>query len=227
MAKLGNVASGFVPAEPPKPKPKKSKKASFITLHCDNCGYEEGYSVHKAKKWFSPDYGEGKENEIQYCRGCTDFFGLADSFSMNVSGIPISSAYTSDSPAGAKEKIKRIKEAKFILIKNTQKFVGVNTGVKIEVNFGDIFPVIRAGADFQTELGNTKAAFNASTIDIKFGPETLTLYTHEVIPIDWLDVMLLRKDKIVEEQFLSSDCQGYFAPTQAGKKLLTETFGSR
>lgn len=228
MAKLGGVVSGFVPVEPPKPKPKPkvSKAVSFAVLHCDNCGHEENYSAHKAKKWYLPDYGEGKGKTEQYCHGCTDFFGLTGPIDF-VGGEVISSAYTSDSPEDVRKKIERVKETKFVLIKNTQKFGGVKTGMSIEVEFGDIFPTIRAGSDSQSELGTTKASFNASTVDIQFGPEVLTLYTHEVIPIGWLDVMGLRKDGIVEEQFLNKDCQGYFAPTKEGRELLTNMFGNR
>ena len=113
------------------------------------------------------------------------------------------------------------------MILKTMRFGSNKTGRIFSVDFGDIFKVHRIGLDTEPE-GTSDDVHKRFTIDILVGQEPLTLYLHEVMPIPWVEIMLLRKEKAYLESYLSNDDkEGYFKPTDEYKAELINKFGNR
>lgn len=218
MAKLEGIASGFTPPPPEPVKKKPRKKSSFSCRVCDCCGYSfEGTPYRTGKRFAIVPDGEDADETI--CVGCFTNFGMGDAYAHGI--------HPPETYQESQHKLERITEAKYVTILKTQTFVGEKTGRSFTVEFGDVFRAKRIGTTGEPD-GSREYSQRMHTIDIQVGEETLTLFTHEIGVITWVEIMQGRQDGCYIESFLSPDDKdGYFTPTDEFKADLIATFGNR
>lgn len=208
MATLQGIKSGFTPPSPMQPK----KSKSVIGITCDCCGFNfQGTQFQSNKRFVEIDDG------VRVCKGCFTFFDMG--------GFDMYRISSPETYQESKEKLGRIRKDKYVIMLKTQNFSGIKTGMSFAVEFGDIFLATRVGS-FSEPDGTSKTCKDLHTIDIQVGQEVLTLFTHEVGVVSWLDIMQFRKDGDYIESYLSpDDLNGYFTPTDECREALKNMFG--
>lgn len=206
MASINGMTPGYRPRGTPKKRAKPTAAPKFPL--CSYCG---GKVQNKKDRWI------GGLDDRMICPSCQCLFqihaeqiGPPAPFNIEV----------------AKERIAGVRESKYALILTNNSF-GCGGGATVNVEMGDVFPVARVGLledEFAfTNNRRTRAMFS---IDIKIGPELLTLFPHEFSPMTFLTIMSMRKAGELTEEYVSvDDDSGYFAPVPELRAEIQQLFG--
>jgi len=157
------------------------------------------------------------EEEYKYmCDSCRTFWGKGKYGT-------ISPPCNGWEPLDAIERINKAANLGYVSILKTQTFAAPS-GNHVEIEFGDVFPVARAGAAYSSGV----PAKDYYSIDIMVGADKLTLFPWEFDTISWFEIMREVKDGTYTATYLGSeDLVGYFEPVPEIRELLKNTFGDR
>ena len=209
MAKFNEHTGALTFRPEPKPVPEKKKakrKVAARWADCESCGISEKLSTKAGR--FIDDHDQ--------CGGCLDFFG---------SGLM--SGCTNLDHISCKERLAELKEHKYGIILKSGSFADPHSGDSLGVELGDIFKVVRIGAD-KKPTGKMSWCMEAYTVDVMVNNRPLKLFLHEIASIPWVTIMLYRKEKAYIEAYLSdTDKEGYFAPTPETRAEIVNCFGDR
>jgi hypothetical protein len=196
MAMIVGTKSGLCAAPIKRPKIKRPKPPPN-ELVCSACA-----GIVEIKRARFPGRGLDEDGKCHHCAG---FFGF-DCFR----GV------TDLTPEDALKRMADLREQQWGIVLKSQR-LAEGSGLTIEIGMGDIFKIMRAGADGrynEREICNRTRTMEIFATHIQVGPCDITLWPHEISPISFLTVMELRKAGEIEESFVAAeDEQGYFKPT--------------
>lgn len=193
MAQIIGISSGMTPsADIAYQKPVRQYTTVEFKCHC--C---DGVVIIRNKKKAAVI-----DREQFKCDGCFSLFGRRNVWSMN----ELSYEDTVD-------KLSKLTDNSWVFCKHDRKFACATTGRSLEMQSGDIFKVVRIGT--QT-VGDTtyKGSIQKFTIDISFGSQVVTLFTHEFIEVSWMTIMDAAKAGEIKYTYLEQNDQwGVYEPT--------------
>lgn len=225
MARLNGQAGTTLtpPPLPPKEKPVAPKamvvteqREFVIEAPCDVCGHVlKGKALRYSHDFIDLHTGWRQDEDETLCKHCASILSTASG-----------NGRTGNAKATL-EKLEQVREAGMLVIMRTLS-AGDNSGLNVEVEFGDVFKVRRVGADTGGSRIGREVSMKALTVDIAVGPVVLTLWPHEIAPMNLITVLALQKDGDYEMAYVSQDDQeGYFTLTPKAKDLVLRTFGKR
>lgn len=218
MASLNNAPAGYTPpvVVVKKRRVKRETSSAMMGL-CESCNIEGrlASTITRTKQVRIHDTYDG-----MLCDGCANHFEAYSAIGRNVRVL---------NHIESNKKMELFKEYKYGLIMDTQSFGCVSSGNTVSIDFGDIFKLTRIGCSENLKpTGKREFAKMKYTVDIKVGGENLTLFPHEVMPIPWVEIMLMRKEGDYKECFVSSgDSEGFFSPSEEFKNQIQSMYGKR
>lgn len=227
MARLSGYVPGLVPrqeavlaqlpdkkakAKLPKPprRPKDKKAVVWTEVYCEGCNAFAGWSNEQ-------------EPLEPYCHACNMFFGVGRR------GYLMGHGTTNMTVQDAKDRILQIRETQWglCLIHNT---FGAHNGESVELERGDVYRIVRAGnlADEAGTISSTARTFSMYSVEVALGPHRVTLFPHEISPINFLKLMEYKQAGEMEECYLSGDdTEGFFMPTPEVARQIEIAYGGR
>lgn len=203
-------------------KPKRGRPMKPRVAACIYCGNKfEPRVTHidlsefESIEELSAEYDDEELHKC-ICGSCRNFWGI--------SGVYSTPHYPGWWPMSALNRINKAREEGYATILKSQTF-GTPSGNNIEVEFGDVFPIKRAGVEISSE---PKAALDFYSIDIMVGVENLRLFPWEFGTICWTELMMQMRAGELEAVYLGTDDNaGYYEPSAEMKKLMKNMFGDR
>lgn len=210
MAKLGEIQSGFTFHEQPASKPKKSRREARVRT-CRYCGGETKRLSKLERAELDFEVEDGDQFTCRHCLGIT--------------GYGFKTGVTHE---GSFDRIAQARETEWVMILRVPPLCAPD-GRRISLDMGDVIKISRIGGPEAQEGQPISAAHSKAcwTIDVQLGPVTVTLWPHEFSPISFTEVMALRSEGQLYEQFVGADDDvGYFAPVPEMRAQIDACFGA-